>query len=211
MPEKKYSLKTDFTMLAILMIPIAVAVNFVGGQLALALKLPVYLDTIGTVLAAILCGPWVGAATGLVTNLIMGISDPISLLYAPVNIAVGLVTGFCARKGGFSIQGGVSKVWWKWVISIFLVVLISIVTSAPITVMLGGVTSAGSSLIVAVLLASGSTIWEAVIGAELPATILDRVIAVVLTFLVIKVMPSRTLIKFTLGEYYIKTGKDAEG
>ena len=205
MAEKKYSIQTDFTMLAMLLIPISVAVSVVAGQIALALKLPVYLDTIGTVFAAMLCGPWVGGAVGLITNLIIGISDPISMLYAVVNVAVGLVTGFCARKGGFSIQGGFSAGWWKWLISIVLIVFASIVTSAPITVMLGGVTSSGSSLIVAVLLASGANIWEAVISAELYTTLLDRIIAIFFTYLIIKVIPDRTLIKFTLGGHYTKT------
>ena len=56
MNEKKHSIKSDFSMLAILIIPIAVAVNFVGGQLASLLKLPMYLDTIGTIFAGMLCG-----------------------------------------------------------------------------------------------------------------------------------------------------------
>ena len=56
MGEKKYSIKDDFSMLALLVIPVSVAVNFVGGQLASILKLPMYLDTIGTVFAAMLCG-----------------------------------------------------------------------------------------------------------------------------------------------------------
>lgn len=64
MENKKYSVKDDFSMLAILIIPVAVAVNFVGGQLASILKLPMYLDTIGTIFAAMLCGPWVGATAG---------------------------------------------------------------------------------------------------------------------------------------------------
>ena len=38
MENKKYSVKDDFSMLAILIIPVAVAVNFVGGQLGLHLK-----------------------------------------------------------------------------------------------------------------------------------------------------------------------------
>ena len=48
MEKKKYSIKEDFSMLALLIIPVGVAVNFVGGQLASILKLPMYLDTIGT-------------------------------------------------------------------------------------------------------------------------------------------------------------------
>ena len=50
---KKHSIKDDFSMMAILTIPVCVAVNFVGGQLASLLKLPMYLDVIGTIFSGI--------------------------------------------------------------------------------------------------------------------------------------------------------------
>jgi energy-coupling factor transport system substrate-specific component len=61
--------KNDFTLISVLLIPVAVAINFVGGQLAMALKLPIYLDSIGTMLVGLIAGPWVGAATGLLNKL----------------------------------------------------------------------------------------------------------------------------------------------
>ena len=59
MTEKKRSIKDDFTMLTILLIPIGVAVNVVGGNLASLLKLPMYLDTIGTIFTGIIAGYFV--------------------------------------------------------------------------------------------------------------------------------------------------------
>ena len=94
MEKKKYSIKEDFSMLALLIIPVGVAVNFVGGQLASILKLPMYLDTIGTIFAAMLCGPWVGAVTGGLTNVVTGIANPVNFAFIPVNVIAGLVTGF---------------------------------------------------------------------------------------------------------------------
>lgn len=200
--KKKYSIKTDFSMLALLLIPIAVAVNFVGGQLAVALKIPLYLDTIGTMLVGMLCGPWIGALAGLVTNLILGISNPTFLMYAIVNVCVGLVTGFCARWNGFGV-------WWKWCISMVLIGLTSIITSAPITVLaFGGITASGTSLITAALMATGSNIWSAVFSTEIIFTLIDRIISFVITFLIIRVIPARTLIKFSCGEHYIKKAKE---
>ena len=113
MEKKKYSIKEDFSMLALLIIPVGVAVNFVGGQLASILKLPMYLDTIGTIFAAMLCGPWVGAVTGGLTNVVTGIANPVNFAFIPVNVIAGLVTGFLARKQMFSV-------WWKWLISMFV-------------------------------------------------------------------------------------------
>ena len=195
---KKHSIKDDFSMLALLLIPIAVAVNVVGGQLATRLMLPFYLDTMGTILAGMLCGPWVGAVVGLVTNLIIGITDPVFLPFTIVNVAVGLVTGICARRKGFST-------WWRWLISILCMAAASIVTAVPVSVLVfGGMTGTATSLITATLMASGQGIWEAVFSTELIFTCLDRLIAILLTYLVIKVMPVRTLIKFSCGENYIQ-------
>lgn len=195
---KKYSIKTDFSMLAILIIPIAVAVNFVGGQLASLLKLPLYLDTIGTIFTAMLCGPWVGALAGGLTNIILGISNPVFLAFTPVNVAVGLVTGFLARGNMFST-------WWKWLISMVLMALASIVTAAPIAVyMFGGITGGGTSLIAATMMAAGANVWSAVLGSDGIFTVLDRIVSYLITFLVIKVIPDRTLIKFGCGANYIK-------
>lgn len=204
MKEKKYSIKKDFTLLALLLIPIAVAINFAGGQLASLLKLPLYLDTIGTIFVAMLCGPWVGGLAGLITNLVLGIANPIFIPFAIVNVTVGLVTGYLARKGMFAN-------WWKWIISMVLMALASIITAAPIVViMFGGITSSGTSLITATLMATGAGIWGAVISTELVFTVIDRIISFGITFLILRVVPERTLIKFSIGEAYIKTKKDAE-
>lgn len=140
MEKKKYSIKEDFSMLALLIIPVGVAVNFVGGQLASILKLPMYLDTIGTIFAAMLCGPWVGAVTGGLTNVVTGIANPVNFAFIPVNVIAGLVTGFLARKQMFSV-------WWKWLISMFVMAWVSIIVSAPIVVLVyGGVTGGGTSI-----------------------------------------------------------------
>ena len=134
--KKKYSIKDDFSMLAILLIPVGVAVNFVGGQLASLLKLPMYLDTIGTIFTAMLCGPWVGAVTGALTNIVTGIANPVNFAFIPVNIIAGLVTGYLARFNWFSV-------WWKWILSMLIMAAVSIIVSAPIVVlMFGGVTVA---------------------------------------------------------------------
>ncbi len=196
--EKKHSIKDDFSMLALLIIPIAVAVNFVGGQLASLLKLPFYLDTIGTIFAAMLCGPWVGAVTGTLTNIVTGIANPVNFAFIPVNLIVGLVTGFLSRKNMFST-------WWKWLISMVLMALSSIISAAPIVVLVfGGVTGGGTSLITATAMAAGANIWAAVLGTEGIFTVVDRIISFFIGYFVIRVIPARTLVKFGCGANYIK-------
>ena len=60
------------------------------------------------------------------------------------------------------------------------------------------------SLITAAAVAAGANIWTAFFGTEGIFTVLDRVISFFLCWAVIKVIPPRTLIKFPLGENYIK-------
>lgn len=64
-----------FSMMVILLIPVAIAINIVGGQMTSILKIPVDLDMIGVILVGALAGPLPAAVTGVLTNLINGIFD----------------------------------------------------------------------------------------------------------------------------------------
>ena len=70
-------IKSNFNTQTWVLIPIAIAINLAIGQIVLVLKLPVFLDSIGTVMVGVLCGPWAGALTGALSNTIAGIAlDP---------------------------------------------------------------------------------------------------------------------------------------
>ena len=73
----------------ICLIAFAICINFVGGQIALFLKLPIYLDSIGTVFIASILGPFYGMLPNLISGLLMGMTvDVYSLYYAPVGISL---------------------------------------------------------------------------------------------------------------------------
>lgn len=205
---KKSSIKTDFTTMSIMLIPIAVAINFVAGYLSSLLKLPVYMDTIGTTLIGFLCGPWVGATAGGMTNLVSSITSPQNIYYMPCNILIGLIAGFFSRKDWWRRS-------WKCLIAFVILDLTVIISSSVISVLVyGGVTAAGTGIMAAVLMATGQGIWQAVIGTELIWTTVDRFLAHIIAMATIRVISARTLIKLPLGEFYIndkradKSGKD---
>ena len=56
-------------------------INILGGTIALLLRLPVYLDSIGTVLAAALFGPAAGLVPGLISGLISGMTSDVYAFY----------------------------------------------------------------------------------------------------------------------------------
>jgi energy-coupling factor transport system substrate-specific component len=97
-------IKADFSTLTLTLIPVAIVINIVVGQIVQnVLKLPVYLDSIGTVLVAVLAGPLAGALTGVIANLLWGVifSTPTIMPFAITALAIGLVAGLWAQLGWF--------------------------------------------------------------------------------------------------------------
>lgn len=73
-------LKKDFNTMTWVLIPVAIAINVAIGQIVVLLRLPLYLDSIGTVLVGALCGPAAGLLTGMLSNIIWGLAvDPNAL------------------------------------------------------------------------------------------------------------------------------------
>lgn len=199
--KTKRGLKYDFSLIAILLIPIGVAINFVGAQIVLLLKLPVYLDTIGTALTAMIGGPWIGMVTGLCTNLVKGILNPVSFAFIPVQMGVGLVVGLLAMSGMFTKA-------WKVIIAAVLVSLTSTIIASPIQVlMFGGATGNSSDALVATFLASGQQIWTAVFSTKILNECIDKIFCLLIAFFIVKKMSPRYLSKLNYGSIFIKTKK----
>ena len=54
----------------LVLIPVGISINIAMGSIVAFLKLPIYLDSVGTVLVGVLGGPLAGALTGLLSDLI---------------------------------------------------------------------------------------------------------------------------------------------
>lgn len=188
-------LKRDFSTITLALIPVAIVLNIVVGQITSTVKLPIFLDSLGTVLVAILAGPWAGLATGLLTNLIWGlISDPVAAAFAPVAGVIGLVAGLCARYGLF-------RTWWKAIISGVLIAVAASIVAVPIRVfMFGGVTGSGADFITAYLLATGRDLFGAVIITVLAANVPDKVVTALLAWGIVKALPQRYVLRFSNAE-----------
>lgn len=74
----KRGIRYDFSLLALLLIPVGVSLNVVGYQLSTILKLPVFVDQIGTIMVSMIAGPWIGLLTGLLGNVVNGMLNPIA-------------------------------------------------------------------------------------------------------------------------------------
>ncbi|MCF0106213.1 MAG: ECF transporter S component, partial [Holdemanella sp.] len=92
-------MKNKFSIYKICIIAFAICLNIVGGQIALILRLPIYLDSMGTIFIASLLGPVYGMIPSTLSGLIFGFTmDIYSLYYAPVGIILGFIAGFVCKK-----------------------------------------------------------------------------------------------------------------
>ena len=96
-------LSGQFTTRVIVLMPVAIAINIVlGYTVQSVLRLPIYLDSIGTIFVGVLAGPIAGMLTGVLTNLIWQ--------YAPV-IGGGTIGPFAITAGVIGLLAGL---WGRW-------------------------------------------------------------------------------------------------
>lgn len=203
--SKPSRLLRSYGRLTIFMIPIGIAVNFVGGQIALLLKLPVYLDSIGTIFVGATCGMIPGAIVGFLSNAINSITSPPTFAFAILNVAFGFLAGYLGRLGVF-------RSWWKTLISALPFAIIGGFFGALITIwVFGGLAVGGGAIVVAALVATfGLDVNTANFAAQIPMDILDKVPTVLIVFAVIKGMPKRLLVKLPLGKIYLGPKRPVE-
>ena len=90
--------RKKMTVNQMVLIALAACINTAGGQAALALRLPVYLDSVGTILAGMLLGPVYGMLPSLLSGILMGMTTDIySLYFAPVGMITGFMAGLASR------------------------------------------------------------------------------------------------------------------
>lgn len=187
--QKKNVWAFRFTTLSLVLIPVAVGINYVGKLFAAALKLPLWLDSIGTVLAGMLAGPWIGAISGAVNNIIFGITaDPVSFWYLITSIVIGLLVGYLAMTGWI-------RNFPRAVVLGLIVALAAAVVSTPINVILweGTTGNVWGDALYTVLRNGGTPVWIASFIDELVVDLLDKVVTVIISFLIFKALPQRLI------------------
>ena len=184
--------------LTIFLIPIGIAINVVGGQLAILLKLPLFLDSIGTFVVGALCGGIPGALVGLGCGMINAISLPTLLPYTIIGVLFGILASFLAKKNMFSS-------FWKAIINGIVIAIIGTGIAVPITATIyGGFVGTGASVIVTTLMAAGWDVIPATFVSELSSELMDKLVCLIIIFFVLKSMPARFVVKLPNGKYFLK-------
>ncbi|MYB44645.1 MAG: ECF transporter S component [Acidimicrobiia bacterium] len=178
--------KTAFTTTAWVLIPVAIGINLIGRFFTQTLNLPLFLDTIGTTMAAFLAGPWVAAVAGVLTNLVIGLTiEATSIPFGIVNAAIGIVAGYMAAYGFLRSTG-------KVIVMMLALTATTIITAMPLVVLVfEGVSGSGVDAVTGFFAASGANMVESVLGQQLLTTPGDKVLTVLLAFALIKGVPQR--------------------
>jgi energy-coupling factor transport system substrate-specific component len=169
------------------LIPACIGINFAGHAIAVGLKLPLFLDSIGTILCAVLAGPWVGGSVGLITNLVSSNTvDPIAAPYSVVSFAVG----FTAGVGGYLSW---HKQWSGWISLWLTCFLVASVVSTPISLLTNDGRSGvplGDGITAFIASAHFPGVLAAFVG-EAAIDLPDKLLTVVAVLLIYQGLPRR--------------------
>ena len=175
-------IRYDFGLQALMLIPVGVSLNVVGYQLCTILKLPVFIDQIGTYLVALVAGPWVGLVTGFLGNVVNGMLNPVAIPYGLVSMSIGLLAGYFSRFKFFTNLIGI------------------VIACACLTVVSAGT----AALVTAAFLAAGQQLWDSVFSTNIITGSINTVLNFAISYLVVKRIPPRFLVKLNYGATYIK-------
>lgn len=170
------------------MIPAGVALNWVANSIVEMLKLPLFLNNIGTVLNAIVLGPIWGAATALMTNGILALI--VRWTYLPFSL-VGVFVAFLAY---FFFRRGWFEKTWKVLASGAITGIFASALATLISVYaFGGFSGHTVDVLTAGLIASGQQIFNAAFIANIPGTVADKVLTFWIVVMILKTFPVRYL------------------
>ena len=165
-----------------------IALNLTAGQITAALKIPLYLDSIGTVLVAVLIGPWSAVICGSAANILAAaFGNPSMIFFIPVVVVIGAFTGFLARRGWF-------RTWYLVVLGGLIQGVLAAIVSAPISAYLfSGVMMAGTDFLVLYFRSVGNTILNSVLYQGLTSDPADKLVTYLIVFFLVKNLPQRLL------------------
>ena len=172
------------------MIPVALVLNIVVGQIIGSVGIPLYLDSTGTVLVAALAGPWAGIATGVLSSLVWSAFNPSVLPFAATSAAVGGLAGVAIKHG--ALKNIATVLLSGAVIGIVVGML-----AAPVAAFVyGGTAGVGTGAVVLLLREMGHSLLQSVTLQSFISDPLDKALVMLLVWLVLKSLPKRTLAAF---------------
>lgn len=181
-------------MLALTFIPLAIAINVGIGAIVKALNLPLYVDSIGTILATLLLGWRMGAVVGVLGFVITSVFiNPFAIYFVGTQIVIAAFTHIVGKRGWF-------KNMFKTIISGVGLGIIAAIVSAPVIILVfQGATGNGAALLTSFFAKMGNQIINSVFLSGFSIEPIDKGLQCVLAFFILKSIPKNLLEKFHSG------------
>ena len=167
---------------------ISLLINYLLAHLATGLKLPLYLDNIGSGLVAAVGGYIPGIVVGFLTNQVNGIGDINTTYYGSLTVLIAIASAWFAGKGFYSF-----KKPWRLLAVIATFTLIGGGLGSVLTWALYGFSSgaSGASAPLALKIYEGGTLsrFWAQFAADMLIDLLDKTVTVLIIAAVKNMLP----------------------
>lgn len=164
-------------------IPVALILNILIGQIVGSIGIPLYLDAVGTVLVAALAGPRAGLATGALSSVVWALFNPLALPFAAGSALTGWLAGVAINKGAF-------RNIFLTVISGAVLGLITGAIAAPVPAFVyGGTAGVGTGALVSLFREIGNSLLGSVTLQSFISDPLDKGLIMVIEFVVVTALP----------------------
>ena len=189
--------KTKLNAACIVLIPACIGINYLGKLFASVLKLPLWLDSIGTCIGAVLGGPNIGGICGAANNLIYGFTtgDSITLVYALTSLGIGIAVGIMARLGRMKKLSGA-------VLTACVAGFVAVLISTPLNILFWGGTTGNlwGDAVFAWSQASGLPVALGSFLDEVIVDVPDKLITLLIVFAIIKGLPKKLTSLYEMGD-----------
>lgn len=167
----------------LLFVALGAAINVVANYAATLAGLPIFLDTIGTAIVALVLGPWWGALTAVITAAaLVPISGPANLLFSVVGVGAALTWGYGVRRLGLGRSAS-----RYFVLNLLVVLVVSLLATPLVLYVFGGATGHPSDLITAAI--SGLGPVGAVFVDNILVNLVDKPVSGYLALAVASALP----------------------
>lgn len=169
-------------LITALMCLIGIFLNLFFGAIAEKSGAPLYLDTVGTIVASIIGGILPGVIVGFSTNIFKSLSDTSALYYGVLNVLISVTASYFAKKGFF-------KKPLKTIAAIIVFALIGGGIGSFIPIYLDDVPN-DSGILQSMLYDTGiMSDRTALIISDVLVDLLDKTISVIIALIILRIIP----------------------
>jgi energy-coupling factor transport system substrate-specific component len=187
----------------IVLIALCAALNLALGGIVYLIKLPIYLDMVGTMLCALILATrpsraFIAAALAGILSFVVGVVfNPFLPWFSLTVVTVAALTAFVTAKsaGPLGTAPVSSAPFIGRVVGYgVLTGIVAAIVSAPVAVYLfGGVTGSGTALLIAFFMKIGNQLLNAALLSGLTAEPIDKTLQLLLAVLLYRATP-RTMV-----------------